>query len=123
MAQRIATGIGVRDPGLAGVSRSLGCRGAARVALLDLQDFFVSIPGGRVTALFRTLGYPEQAARVLAGLCTDRVPAEVVEVHDAAKYAFELPQLNWLARKRYRSPMLNPDRGRRLKALFGRIEW
>ena len=76
------------------------------VMRLDLQDFFVSIQGGRVTAMFRTLGYPEQAARVLAGLCTNRVPADVVEVRDLGKYDFELPQLDWLTRKRYRSPHL-----------------
>lgn len=76
------------------------------VLRLDLQDFFVSVRGMKVTALFRTLGYPEQAARVLAGLCTNRVPAEVVESRDPAKYDFELPQLDWLARKRYRSPHL-----------------
>jgi hypothetical protein len=51
---------------------------AGRTALLrmDVEDFFISIPAGRVHGVFRTLGYPEEAARVLTGLCTSRAPAE-----------------------------------------------
>jgi hypothetical protein len=51
---------------------------AGRIALLrmDLEDFFISIPAGRVYGVFRTLGYPEEAARVLTGLSTSRSPAE-----------------------------------------------
>ncbi len=49
---------------------------AGRTVLLrmDLEDFFISIPAGRVLGVFRTLGYPEEAARVLTGLCTSRAP-------------------------------------------------
>lgn len=45
---------------------------AAREAVLrlDLQDFFPSITGSRVQALFRTIGYPEPVADLLGGLCT-----------------------------------------------------
>jgi hypothetical protein len=43
---------------------------------MDLEDFFISIPAGRVHGVFRALGYPEEAARVLTGLCTSRAPAE-----------------------------------------------
>ena len=46
---------------------------------LDLRDFFPSLGSGRVYALFRTIGYPETVARLLTGLCTHSVPAEVLE--------------------------------------------
>jgi hypothetical protein len=49
-----------------------------RVAVrIDLQDFFPSISAARVQALFRTAGYPEQVADLLAGLCTNSAPADV----------------------------------------------
>jgi hypothetical protein len=76
------------------------------VIRLDLQDFFVSIGAARVEGVFRMLGYPENASRVLAGLCTTRAPAFVVRPADLVGYEFELPQLDWLARKRLQSPHL-----------------
>jgi RNA-directed DNA polymerase len=45
---------------------------------VDLRDFFPSIRGSRVQALFRTAGYPESVARILTGLCTNSVPRHVV---------------------------------------------
>lgn len=45
---------------------------------LDLRDFFVSIPGARVHAMFRTLGYPQETARYLSGLSTHNTPARVL---------------------------------------------
>jgi len=48
------------------------------VLALDLQDFFVSVPRGRVFRVFRALGYPEQVSRILAGLCTTRPPRSVL---------------------------------------------
>ena len=51
--------------------------GRAVVLRMDLRDFFPSITAARVAALFRTAGYPEAVAGVLAGLCTNRVPAAV----------------------------------------------
>lgn len=48
------------------------------VLKLDLRDFFVSIPGARVHAMFRTLGYPLAVARYLTGLTTHRTPAGVL---------------------------------------------
>lgn len=49
-----------------------------RVVLrLDLQDFFPSISVARIQATFRTLGYPETVADLLAGFCTNVTP------HDA----------------------------------------
>jgi RNA-directed DNA polymerase len=76
------------------------------VVRLDLQDFFVSVSALRITALFRTLGYPEGAARVLTGLCTSQVPSRVLDTTDAAKYEFEQPRPDWLTRKRFQSPHL-----------------
>ena len=37
---------------------------------LDLKDFFVSVPVPRVSAVFRSLGYPADVAWLLQGLCT-----------------------------------------------------
>jgi hypothetical protein len=44
---------------------------------LDLQDFFPSISGARVQAIFRTMGYPETVADLLGGLCTNVTPRRV----------------------------------------------
>lgn len=49
---------------------------------MDLQDFFPSISGPRVQALFRTIGYPEAVADLLGGICTNIVPRN--EWHQAA---------------------------------------
>ena len=51
--------------------------GQAVVLRLDLKDFFVSISGARVQAMFRTLGYPEHVADLLGGLCTTTAPDAV----------------------------------------------
>lgn len=46
-----------------------------RVVLrMDLKDFFPSISGGRIQALFRTAGYPEPVADLLGGICTNAAP-------------------------------------------------
>jgi RNA-directed DNA polymerase len=47
------------------------------VLRFDLRDFFPSVRASRVHALFRTIGYPDEVARLLTGLCTSCVPAEV----------------------------------------------
>ena len=47
------------------------------VLKLDLQNFFPSISGPRVQALFRTLGYPEPVADLLGGLCTTTTPRRI----------------------------------------------
>jgi hypothetical protein len=52
--------------------------GSPLLLKLDLQDFFTSIPGSRVHALFRTLGYPRETARCLTGLSTCCTPARVL---------------------------------------------
>ena len=46
-----------------------------RVVLrMDLRDFFPSISGPRVQALFRTAGYPDAVADRLGGICTNAAP-------------------------------------------------
>jgi RNA-directed DNA polymerase len=44
---------------------------------LDLQDFFPSFPAARISALFRTIGYPETIACLLAGICTNAAPRDI----------------------------------------------
>jgi len=47
-----------------------------RVVLrMDLEDFFASIRARRVYGIFRTCGYPEAVAHVLAAMTTNVVPA------------------------------------------------
>ncbi|MGE0697873.1 MAG: reverse transcriptase family protein [Hyphomicrobiaceae bacterium] len=53
--------------------------GAAVVVCLDVREFFLTTPLGRVHALFRSLGYPHEAARVLTGLCSTRTPSAVLD--------------------------------------------
>jgi hypothetical protein len=49
-----------------------------RVVLrMDLADFFPSITGPRVQAMFRTADYPEPVADLLGGLCTNIAPRGV----------------------------------------------
>ena len=49
-----------------------------RVVLrMDLEDFFPSLSGARVQALFRTAGYPEPVADLLGGICTNATPRKV----------------------------------------------
>ena len=44
---------------------------------LDLQDFFPTFPAARVQAFFRTLGYPDNVASRLGGICTNSVARDV----------------------------------------------
>lgn len=67
---------GFRSGHSAITNAALHC-GRAVVIRFDLTDFFPSVPVGRIYAFFRTLGYPRPVARLLAGLCTTRLPAEV----------------------------------------------
>jgi RNA-directed DNA polymerase len=51
------------------------------VLRMDIQNFFPSISAARIGALFRTAGYPEPVANLLAGLCTHTTPNAVWQVH------------------------------------------
>lgn len=53
--------------------------GQSIVWQVDLQHFFPSLRRPRVAALFRTLGYPEHIALLLAALCTNAVPRPVID--------------------------------------------
>src|SRR5258705_1969851 len=48
------------------------------VMRMDLRNFFPGIPAPRIQALFTILGYPEATARLLAGLCTNRVTSRML---------------------------------------------
>ena len=48
--------------------------GQRTVLKIDLEDFFPSISSKRVVAVFRTLGYPDDVASLLAGLSTNAAP-------------------------------------------------
>jgi hypothetical protein len=44
---------------------------------MDLRDFFPSFRAARIQAMFRTGGYPDAVAGLLAGLCTTDTPRDV----------------------------------------------
>lgn len=74
--------------------------GQAVVLHFDLQDFFSSVRGSRVHALFRTLGYPDEVARELTALCTTATPEPVLQrLHDEGG-------LSWPQRQRLRGAHL-----------------
>jgi hypothetical protein len=72
------------------------------VLKVDLKDFFPTVTAARVVALFLAAGYPEPVARLLAGLCTNRVPREVWEAPGAPGPGPE----TWRARRLYEQPHL-----------------
>ncbi len=47
------------------------------VVRMDLCDYFPSIRAARIRAVFRSIGYPEQVADLLAGLCTNSTPEPI----------------------------------------------
>lgn len=72
------------------------------VLRLDLKNFFPSITGPRIQALFRTLGYPEPVADLLGGLCTTATPRSLWRHTDCELSAAELQR----ARVLYARPHL-----------------
>jgi hypothetical protein len=75
--------------------------GKSVVLKLDLRDFFASITDTRVAALFRTAGYPDPVARLLAALCTNGTPSVVLEPSNSDAGASR-----WAARRLYEQPHL-----------------
>jgi len=59
--------------------------GKPAVLRFDLVDFFPSVSSARVFRLFRTLGYPARVARLLMGLCTTEMPADVWDQRPGAR--------------------------------------
>jgi RNA-directed DNA polymerase len=47
------------------------------VVRMDLRDFFPTIGAARIQSFFRTAGYPEPVADLLAGICTNAAPHDV----------------------------------------------
>ena len=77
--------------------------GRSVVMRMDLHNFFPSIPAPRVHALFATLGYPQATARLLTGLCTNRVTARMLRKIPVVDPSFRLP---WIERKQLEVPHL-----------------
>ncbi|MBL8536727.1 MAG: RNA-directed DNA polymerase [Hyphomonadaceae bacterium] len=65
------------------------------VVRLDLRRFFSSIGSARVHGLFRSIGYPWAAARLLTGLCTTCTPAKTLAA-----------LTDWRERQEYTAPHL-----------------
>lgn len=98
-------------PAAHGFVRGKSCQTAAglhvgkKVVLrIDLRHFFPSVHAGRVIATFRSAGYPQRIAQLLAGLCTNTTLTSAVEqqqlsptvshrFHDPASRHFLLPHL------------------------------
>lgn len=59
---------------------------------MDLKDFFHSVPVPRIGALFRRVGYPEDVARLLQGICTHSSSEALAGAHFGS--------LPWERRKR-----------------------
>ena len=68
------------------------------VLTIDLRHFFPSVQAPKVNAIFRTVGYPEEAARILTGLCTNSVPEKVL----CLKRTFHTGSLNERTSQLYR---------------------
>lgn len=69
------------------------------VIRLDLRDFFTTISRARVAAIFRTAGYPERVALLLAGLCCTVTPPNILAAKPDGP-------LDWPARKALEIPHL-----------------
>jgi RNA-directed DNA polymerase len=61
-------------PGRSARSHAASHTGQRVVLRFDLEDFFASVPAGRVFGTFRAAGYPEDVAHALTALCTNVVP-------------------------------------------------
>lgn len=68
------------------VSAALPHTAADVVLQIDLRDFFSSVSAGRVHAVFRTLGYPCAAARLLTGLATHSTPHSILRAAPVAEH-------------------------------------
>jgi RNA-directed DNA polymerase len=71
-----------------------------RVVLrLDLRDFFAAIPAGRVYGIFRMLGYGHGVAHTLTALCTNSIPAWVLEATERPTHPRLIQPHFWLGRQ------------------------
>ena len=74
--------------------------GQAVLMKFDLQDFFSAVQASRVHALFATLGYTDEVARLMTALCTVATPEPVLARLQAEG------GLSWQQRQRLREPHL-----------------
>jgi RNA-directed DNA polymerase len=65
------------------------------VLRFDLTDFFPSVSSARVFRIFRTIGYPAAVSRLLMGICTTSLPADVWDARPGARLGAD-----FLARQR-----------------------
>jgi hypothetical protein len=65
----------------------------------DLTDFFPSVSSARVFRIFRTLGYPTSVARLLMGICTTSLPADVWDARPGGRIGADfLARQRWITR-------------------------
>ncbi|MGB6181858.1 MAG: reverse transcriptase family protein [Rhodococcus sp. (in: high G+C Gram-positive bacteria)] len=66
------------------------------VMRVDLADFFATVTGVRVRAVFEACGYPHRIAALLAGICTTAMPVDDITALDSTRAALmrtpHLPQ-------------------------------
>jgi RNA-directed DNA polymerase len=73
--------------------------GKPTVLRFDLTDFFPSISAARVFRIFRTLGYSPSVARLLMGICTTSLPADVWDARPGGRLGADfLTRQRWIAR-------------------------
>jgi retron-type reverse transcriptase len=82
--------------------------GRTIVLKMDLKDFFATITAARVLSIFLTAGYSERVARLLAGLCTNTVPRQILKGAPRPEIDPDRPHSPaiWRARQLYRTPHL-----------------
>jgi RNA-directed DNA polymerase len=72
------------------------------VLRLDLEDFFPTVPYGRIAGVFKAVGYSGDVSRILAGLCTCHAPSGLSMPTSPSSSAAEL-QAAFRARRLYRA--------------------
>jgi hypothetical protein len=65
-------------PGRSVIGHARAHTGRAIVLRLDLEDFFLSVSGAKVRAIYSAVGYSKHIAALLTGLSTARSPRDVV---------------------------------------------
>ncbi len=75
--------------------------GKAMVLRMDLRDFFLCVNASLVSAIFRTAGYPERVANLLAGLCCSVTPLDALMANPGLQR-----DRTWSMRKRFELPHL-----------------
>lgn len=83
-------------PGRSAMSFAQPHVGKRMVLRLDLKDFFPSVVGARVMAVFLAAGYPEPVAKLLANLCTNTTPREVFKSLPGPLKPAQARSLRWL---------------------------